>query len=191
MGEVSGLVLAGGASVRMGQDKAVMMWDGQRLVDRAVGCLRLIADDVVVANGRRTLPDLDVAQIADQPPGVGPLGGIAAGLGQAEHDLVCVLAVDLPYADPDMFRALIERWQGEAAVIPTGAGQPQPLHAVWTAAAAPALGVLIADGVRSVGRAAAALDALVLDAQTTSELIDHDRWATNVNRPSDVDASHP
>lgn len=191
MAEVSGVILAGGASVRMGQDKAVMRWEGQRLVDRAVACLRRVADDVVVASGQRRLPDLDVPQIGDQPAGVGPLGGIAAGLGQARHDLVCVLAVDLPFADADLFGALIHRWQGEAALVPTGTGRPQPVHAVWAAATAPALGVLVAAGVRGVWRAAVALDAVVLDDRATRDLVGHDRWAINVNRPSDVDTSHP
>lgn len=183
---LSGVVLAGGSSRRMGTDKAVLRWHGRRLVDRAVDCLSAVADDVVVAAGARQLDGLAVPQVADRPPEIGPLGGIAAGLAAGAGDLVCVLAVDLPYADPVLFASLAAIWQGEAAVIPSWRGRPQPLHAVWSAAAGPALGVLVQEGVRSVSDATAGLGATVVDEATTGSFARHDRWGINLNHPADI-----
>ena len=180
------MVLAGGASRRMGRDKAVLVVDGERLVDRAVRVLRSVADDVVVASGRRTIRGLSVPQVPDQRGGAGPLSGLAAGLLQAEHDVAAVLAVDLPEADAGLLRALIQRWDGEGVLIPSAGGRPQPLHAVWATANAVSLSVLIADGVRAVMEAATVLDARVLTDEETRALVAHDRWARNVNTPADL-----
>lgn len=184
--EASGVVLAGGASRRMGRDKALLVVDGERLVDRAVRVLQQVAADVVVASGRRTIRGLAVPQVPDQPRDGGPLAGLAAGLLHAEHDLAHVLAVDLPGADPALLQALAATWDGEAALIPSAGGRAQPLHAVWSTTTAVALSVLLADGVRSVLRAAEVLGARVLDDAETWALVGHDRWAHNVNTPADL-----
>jgi molybdopterin-guanine dinucleotide biosynthesis protein A len=186
--QMSGVVMAGGASKRMGRDKALMPFEGDRLVDRAVRRLQVVADDVVVASGRRRIKDLDVPQIPDQLRDAGPLAGLASGLLQAQHELACVLAVDLPHADPGLFAALGERWEGQAALIPSAGGRAQPLHAVWATSTAIGVSVLVGDGVRSVLRAAEVLGARVLDDTETAELATDDRWAINLNAPEDLPA---
>lgn len=185
-------MLAGGRSRRMGTDKALLVHRGRRLVDGSVGALREVCDDVVVARGRRRIPGLEgIRQVPDAPADVGPLGGLAAGLAAADHDLAFVLAVDLPTPDVALLEALVARWQGEAAIIPSCGDRPQPLHAVWSTAAAPGLAMLAAARIRSVIDAARELDALFLDDAQTASLVDHDRWAWNVNRPSDLEAGGP
>jgi molybdenum cofactor guanylyltransferase len=142
----------------------------------------------VVASGPRTIDDLSVPQIADQLEGSGPLGGLAAGLAGARHELVHVLACDLPHADAALLRALGDRWRGEAALIPSAGGRPQPLHALWAADAATELAALLEQGVRSVMEAADRLGATVLTDDQTGALAGDPRWATNLNRPSDLQA---
>lgn len=178
---VTGLVLAGGKSARMGTDKAVLRLQGERLVDRAVRVLQGCCAEVLVASGDGArLAGLPVPQIADAMPEAGPLGGLVAGLETAAHDLVAVIAVDMPGADAGVLRRLAGRWDGQAAVVPRTAGRLQPLHAVWAKAAAPDLRALLDHGERSVTAAAERLGALIVDA---------DAWgpfARNVNRPEDL-----
>lgn len=182
----SGVVLAGGASRRMGRDKALVTLDGERLVDRSVRLLQEVCDDVVVASGRRTIKDLRVPQVPDQRGGTGPLSGLASGLVNADHELACVLAVDLPYADPALLAVLAARWQGEAVLVPSVGNRAQPLHAVWATSGAVSLAVLVGDGVRSVMHAVELMGGLVLDDAETLALAGHDRWAHNVNTPADL-----
>lgn len=187
----SGIVLAGGRSRRMGTDKALIRWRGARLVDHAVAALMEVCDDVVVASGRRRIKGLAVPQVRDRPEDVGPIGGLAGALSEIDHELAFVLAVDLPTPDVDLLARLAEHWSGEAAVIPSARGRAHPLHAVWSADAAPAIATLAQGGTRAVLAVAEALQATILDEAQTASLVDHDRWTWNVNQPSDLEARGP
>lgn len=178
MTAVTGLVLAGGASRRMGTDKALLRLDGLRLVDRAVGLMSAFCGRVLVAGGSRPVPGLDVAQIPDALPGSGPLGGIVAGLSASQTPLMAVVAVDMPHASAEVFAALIDRWRGEPALVPVVDGIPQPLHAVWATSGTAKLRDLMVGGERSVIAAARAAGAVFVPLPGN--------FTTNVNRPTDL-----
>lgn len=96
---IDGLVLAGGRSRRFGSDKRVALFDGDELVRLATRKLAAVVDGtiyVVTGARRERLPGTGRAVVlADEPPGRGPVGGIAAGLRRARYGLL-VLACDLP-----------------------------------------------------------------------------------------------
>src|SRR5262245_2089682 len=95
--DLSGFVLAGGKSTRMGQDKALLSWHGRTLLDHMVGLLQKVADPVQVV-GRAHLPD--------RLPGLGPLSGIATGLELTLTDANLFVAVDLPLLTEDFLNFL-------------------------------------------------------------------------------------
>lgn len=197
---LSGVVLAGGASRRMGTDKALLRLPpahgagegaAPRLVDHAAAVLAACCDDVVVAAGDgRRIDGLAVPQIGDAVAGAGPLGGVLAGLRAARHPLVAVLAVDQPGADPAVFRLLAARWAGEAAVVPRAGGRLQPLAAVWARAAAGPLATLLARGDREVGDAVAGLGLRVVEEHDWRAAAPGADLARNLNRPDDLAAGH-
>ena len=157
---MSGLVLAGGASRRMGRDKAQILFGSEPLVLRAVRRLAQVCVDVVVASGDgHRLDHLGVTQVADVMRGAGPLAGIAAGLESARHDLVAVVAVDMPSTSPAVLALLADLWRGEAAVVPIVEGRWEPLHAVWARSAAPGIAACLRAGERRVMRVLTTLGA--------------------------------
>src|SRR6266542_3037884 len=116
---MTGLLLAGGRSTRMGSDKAMMDFEGEPLAERVLRVLRAVSNAVLVASGDgERLSALGVRQVADAIPDAGPLGGIVAGLEAATTELVAVLAVDMPYASPAVLQLLAARWDGTDAVVP-------------------------------------------------------------------------
>jgi len=196
---MSGLLLAGGASRRMGRDKAQILFDSEPLVIRAVRTLARVCTDVVVASGDgHRLDHLGVTQVADALPGAGPLAGIAAGLESARHDLVAVIAVDMPAASPAVLAFLAGLWQGEAAVVPVVAGRWEPLHAVWARSAAPGIAACLQAGERRVMDALATLGARLVgeaewEAAEASEAPEPNGpkprkggFAANLNAPMDL-----
>lgn len=184
---MTGLVLAGGGSARMGRDKAVLRLGGRTLVDRAVAVLADCCDPVLIASGDgRRLTGPGVEQVADRPPGAGPLAGILAGLERSPHPLVAVVAVDMPYASAGVLELLAAQWRGEPAVVPAVAGRLEPLHAVWHRDAAPLLRRRLAAGRRSATAAAVALGARVVDASVWAAVDPAAAFARNVNLPEDL-----
>lgn len=173
----TGVVLAGGRSTRMGVDKATLAYEGRRLVDRAIDRLAEVCEPVIVVTGDRSIADLAVAQVRDA--GVGPLGGIVAGLGQVTTPLAAVVAVDMPFADPALLQRLAEAWDGEPAVVPVAGGCLQPLHAIYAAAAVDDLAALLDAGERSPARALELLGCRRIQ-------IDDPTFAVNLNRVEDL-----
>jgi molybdopterin-guanine dinucleotide biosynthesis protein A len=144
---LAGLVLCGGASRRMGRDKALLELDGRPLVLRVAERLSRVAHPVLLAPGTAgRLGDLGYPEVADALPGRGPLGGLVAGLEASPHELTAVAGVDLPFASPEVLAFLASLHRGEDAVVPVTASGPQPLHAVFARSALPALRGALEEG---------------------------------------------
>jgi molybdopterin-guanine dinucleotide biosynthesis protein A len=99
------VVLTGGASRRLGRDKATAHVGGHRLVDRILADVPLEVPVVVVGPplGQMARP---ACFVQEEPPGSGPLAGIGAGLAQVSTPLVGVIAADMPFAVPVVAGAL-------------------------------------------------------------------------------------
>jgi len=146
---IAGLLLTGGASRRMGTDKALIEVRGQRLVDRAAGVLGAVADPVVeVGPGWSGLP-----ATREDPPGTGPLAALSAGaaaLRAAGHNgPVLVLAVDMPRVGVELVRFLAQR-AGPATAVPRAGGHPQPMCARYGPDVLAAVDERLAAGGRSL-----------------------------------------
>jgi molybdopterin-guanine dinucleotide biosynthesis protein A len=149
----AGVVLAGGLSSRMGTPKAALEWHGSTLLWRTAAILaRATGGPVVVVRARgQALPALppgtEVA--ADPGEGLGPVGGLAAGLaalaGRAE--VAFVSATDLPFLHPAFVRRVLRAAADGADVgLPVARGHPQPLAACYRVALAPLAAGLVARG---------------------------------------------
>jgi len=146
---VAGLLLTGGASRRMGTDKALLEFGGRRLVDRAAAVLAAVADPVIeVGPGWSELP-----AVREDPPGSGPLAALSAGgaaLRAAGHDgPVLVLAVDMPRVSEELLRFLAGR-PGTATAVPRAGGHPQPMCARYGPDVLAAVDERLAAGGRSL-----------------------------------------
>lgn len=146
---VAGLLLTGGASRRMGSDKALIEVRGQRLVDRAAAVLGTVAAPVIeVGPGWSGLP-----AVREDPPGTGPLAALSAGaaaLRAAGHDgPVVVLAVDMPRVTVELLEFVAGR-AGADTVVPRAGGYPQPMCARYGPAVLAAVDERLAAGARSL-----------------------------------------
>jgi molybdopterin-guanine dinucleotide biosynthesis protein A len=101
---IGALILMGGGSVRMGADKAALIWNGVSARERCIRLARAVGAELVLAVG-------GAGDVPDDLPGGGPVGGILAGvqrLVDAGYGRVLVLAVDAPTARPGDLTPLLD-----------------------------------------------------------------------------------
>ncbi len=128
------VIQAGGASSRMGQDKALMPFLGRPLIARVVERLAGLGDEVLVTTNRpEDYAFLNLPLIPDLLPGTGALGGLYTALYAANNPFVAVVACDMPFIDPRLLRAQIDllEQEGVDAVIPRSLEGLEPLHGVY------------------------------------------------------------
>ncbi len=126
-------VFAGGASARMGSDKAFVRLGGEPLIGRQLRCLRETGAAELLISGRAgaDYSSFGVPVILDAVPGAGPLAGLAAVLKSALFPKTLVLAVDMPAMTPAMLGKILSRCEGDAGCVPLDAGRYEPLAAVY------------------------------------------------------------
>jgi molybdopterin-guanine dinucleotide biosynthesis protein A len=171
----SGFVLAGGASKRMGQPKALLPYRGTTLVEHVAKTVREAvgsAGPVQVIGDPARLGHLGLTVIPDELPGYGPASGIYTALRVTTTDWNLVLACDMPSVTADLLRVLLLRAETAErnCVAATGPyGQPEPLCAVYHRRCLPALTRSIRDKqlrmrdfVKEIGAVWVSVDKLAL-----------------------------
>ena len=136
----TGLVLAGGASRRMGRNKAFLELDGRPLIEIVIERMASVCAEVlIVAGDGRPYAGLGVPVVEDRFRGVGVLGGLHAGLEAASHELALAVACDMPFLDLALLRAFASWAEGfDVAVLRRGE-QVEPLHAAYRRTCLPAM----------------------------------------------------
>ena len=132
---VTGVILAGGESRRMGQNKALMRLGGARLIDRVVGVMRQVCPRLLmVTNSPEVYAELDLPMVSDVFPGKGSLGGIYSAIYHASTPYCLVVACDMPFLNAAVLRYLVAQIADYDVVIPEVHGEMQPLHALYNQA---------------------------------------------------------
>ena len=150
-GAPAAAILAGGRARRFGGvAKGLELVGGERIVDRVIAAVREVASDVVLVGAApavaATLPGLTV--IADEAPGVGPLGGILSALRATGRDTL-VVAWDMPFVSADELRPLLAVSDDADVVAWEAEGRVEPLCTLYRATAASPLRGAFAAGDRS------------------------------------------
>ena len=205
---ISVVILAGGQSRRLGQDKVVADFGGEPLLRRVIR--RAVAgiggdddgDGIGIGDGKvevvvavsdaaraAALPLAPAHRIAvDRFPGGGALGGIYSGLEAAGAGWALVVACDLPFLSPTLLRHLADRRQraGVDAVVPVVGGRPEPTHALYSRRCLPAIRARLEAGQL---KAAGFLDEVAVRYLDEAELRRHDPQLLsfyNINYPGDL-----
>ena len=134
LGHIEAAVLCGGASSRMGRDKATLAYRGEPLARRVASALGACFERVRLVAKRDLAPELGLETIVERSPEHASLVGVHAALAACEASAVFVAACDLPDVDPRVVLALaaLAPTDGAAdAVAPIGPDGPEPLFAIY------------------------------------------------------------
>ena len=143
MDGISGIILAGGRSSRMGRDKAALPFGDGTLLSAQTKKLHALGITDILISGYAD------GMIPDDTPGCGPLGGLATCLTRVKHPRAQVLSVDVPLVPTEVLRELIAAHTGGVTLLKHGE-RTEPLIAVYDAALGETARQLLKEGKRAV-----------------------------------------
>ena len=137
---LSGFVLSGGQSRRMGADKGLLAFRGRPLALIAAETLREICQDVTILANPEKYAALGYPVKADDIPGLGPLGGLLTALRHSGTNEICLLACDLPFVSAELFQFLrLQMSPTDEACIPVEDNRMHPLCGIYRKSMLPAV----------------------------------------------------
>lgn len=145
---VSGIILAGGKSSRMGEDKGLMDYHGKRMVEHVLEAVTQVADDVVIISNQEGYEGFGYPVLRDEIKESGPLAGIVTGLKAVENESAIVVACDVPHVTAEILKKLAET-DGDIVICRHDAGV-EPLVGCYGVQAAPILETALKNGTRKV-----------------------------------------
>jgi len=126
--QVTGIILAGGKSSRMGTEKGLQQLAGKSLISYAIEALTGICSEIIISASSGKYAELGLKVVADEFPDIGPMGGIFSCLKQSSTENNLVLSCDLPFVSEKLLSYLLENSTGFQAAIPwEGAQHYEPL----------------------------------------------------------------
>ncbi|GIV96422.1 MAG: putative molybdenum cofactor guanylyltransferase [Herpetosiphonaceae bacterium] len=201
----SAVIVAGGRSTRLGQDKRrLRLWGeaGPTLLEHTIAvAAQLCSEVIVVLNDRESWPSLMATLVADAYPDAGPLGGIATGLQQATNDYALTLSADLPLLNPALLKAMLHRERTYDALIPrrseSGSGTVdatgprnrrglETLHAIYSRRCLPAIEARLAAGQRQIISFLDDVSVVEVSPQEWRSIDPHGHSFKNINTPEQL-----
>ena len=199
--DASAIVLAGGVSRRLGQDKRrLRLWGtaGPTLLEHTVEILvRLCADVIVVLNDPEEWHDLPARLVTDIYPDSGSLGGIYSGLVAATNNYALVVASDMPFLSADLIRAMLMHSRNYDVLIPRSlhsgttrnALDVEPLHAIYSKSCLEPRRVLLESGRRQIAAFFPQVQVAYVEPEETQCYDPSGRSLLNVNTPEQLAAA--
>ena len=130
--DVTGILLAGGKSRRMGEDKRNIVVGDQTLLARGLAVLRSTFQEVLVVIAQDSVSlDIDAPVVRDLVPDCGSLGGVYTGLKQATTPYIFVVACDMPFLDQAVIAQFTSRRVDADIVMAKLGGRLHPTHALY------------------------------------------------------------
>lgn len=191
--KLTGVLLAGGKSSRMGVNKALLLIEGKKNIERLRDKVQpLTTELLLVTNDQETYSFLELPMVEDKKSGQGPLAGIEAGLSESKNSWILIVACDLPYFDKRVVDVLVKKATSvpdAQAIIPYINGREQPLFALYHQSA---LGVVEKSLNDEKRRIRDLLRHLYVEAVTKEDFLDAtmtmdeiEKAFFNMNRPED------
>lgn len=116
--EVTGIILAGGKSSRMGTEKGLQELCGKPLIQYAIEALSGLCDTILISTSSDVYQSFGFKTVADEFPGIGPMGGIYSALKQSKTEKNLVLSCDMPFVTRELLSFILENSDGFEVAVP-------------------------------------------------------------------------
>ena len=129
---ITGIILAGGKSSRMGRDKGFMHWQGKPFINHVIDALKPLVNTIIIVSDHVQYDGLGDKRIKDVFPETGPLSGLYSGLLQTDTDVNLVLSCDIPLISSEILTNLLKTYiKDQNAVVCKTNTRVMPLVALY------------------------------------------------------------
>ncbi len=190
---LTGVILAGGKSSRMGQNKALMYLNGDPMISYVIDAMLDLVDEIVISVAKGSSADYDEFSeigfevVEDDQEGIGPLEGLTCALRSARGEYVLVSPCDTPFLKRELCDAMIVRAAGRDGAVPVVRGLYEPLHGAFRRTAAiEAFKKAAGQGKRKPVEAFAGLDLVIMEEKELRGIDPELESFWNLNNPEDL-----
>jgi molybdopterin-guanine dinucleotide biosynthesis protein A len=188
--DLTGIVLAGGLSTRMGRDKASLPWGDSDLLHTVLARLVPVCNElIVVSNIARDIAVPGVKIVTDRFFRCGPLGGMHAGLLASTNNYNFIVACDMPNLNTAAVAYIREVAAGYAVAVPFIDGYFNPLHAVYHKSCLPHIERLLAEERYRILEFYPLINLRQISEEELRQFDPELRTLDNINTPDDMQSS--
>ncbi len=128
---LTGIILSGGKSSRMGKEKGLCLLQGKPLIEYSFDLLKKFCDSIIISSNNNVYEYLECQIIKDEVQGIGPAGGIYSCLQASVNDENFIISCDMPLITVGLIQYLLSQKKDFDALIPLFNGFPEPLCAFY------------------------------------------------------------
>jgi molybdopterin-guanine dinucleotide biosynthesis protein A len=141
---ITGVILSGGKSLRMGEDKAFIRIEGTPIIERILLLFQGLFEEVIIITSQKDHYQYSGVNVyEDLIPNLGALGGLYTGIARSSFPYSFVVACDMPFLNRAVIEHLTERTGDFDVIIPKTEDGLQPLHALYSKECLTAIGEIL------------------------------------------------
>lgn len=129
--ECTGIILAGGRSLRMGEDKGLVLLKNKAMVSHVIDALKPLVSEILIIANTQGYEQFGLKVQPDLQPDCGPMGGLLTGLTHSQTDWNLVLSCDTPFVSTELLAYLQSKAHTQKAILPVHKGQIEPLIGLY------------------------------------------------------------
>lgn len=184
--DVTGIILAGGESKRMGSDKGLKVLNGKPMVNYVIDLLEGLNIPILIVANNDRYTQFGYTVIKDQYKNKGPLGGIHAGISASETEINLILGCDAPFLDGGIISKLMDDYKNPITIAKFQ-NRIYPLIGLYNKSVLPELENAIEKDVLKLTAFCEAANSTILDFTDNKEL-GKELYFANLNSPKDIKA---
>ncbi len=129
---ITGVVLAGGESSRMGEEKSLMQFKEQKLIEFSITALKPYCSEILISSSKNIHQTFSYRIIADEYHKIGPIAGIHSALRNSHTDFIIILPCDSPMVKSQFVEYLLSQiGENDKVIVPQYQSNKEPLFAIY------------------------------------------------------------
>jgi molybdopterin-guanine dinucleotide biosynthesis protein A len=185
--KITGVILSGGKSIRMGKNKAFIQVEGIPIIERIHGLFQELFEEVIIVTNEKDLfSNFDSRICSDLIPDKGALGGLYTGIVFSSFNYSFCVACDMPFIKKSLVTYLIENIANEDVIVPRTKDGLQPLHAIYSKKCVDPIRKSIDEGKSKIVDIYDLVDVKVIDEKDFLRFDPRRESFINVNTPEEL-----